>query len=184
MLPEELAIRTGRRQLRRDVLLDRPGRRHHRRPRSDGGGRTACSAKSTGGFTYQDADLHAKSDFHVVDTLFSSLALVGQDPSFVTDDRFKVLVPPNFLAGLTANRPRLPQATPRPTRQGGAPESAQGVGGRRAAGAGGRTRRWWPRESPLHTGLRAGATASVQPAGPAGRHRQCGTDELRGPRTS
>ena len=59
-------------------------------------------SKSVGGFTYQDAyDLHAKSDFRLVDTLFSSLALVGQDASMVGDDRYRLLIPPNFLAGLT-----------------------------------------------------------------------------------
>ncbi|MFH0129848.1 amidohydrolase family protein [Variovorax sp. VaC1] len=59
-------------------------------------------SKSVGGFTYQDAyDLHAKADFHLVDTLFSSLALVGQDASMTTDDRFNLLIPPNFLTGLT-----------------------------------------------------------------------------------
>ncbi|MDB5999040.1 MAG: hypothetical protein JWP52_739, partial [Rhizobacter sp.] len=60
-------------------------------------------SKSVGGFTYQDAyDLHAKSDFHVVDTLFSSLALVGQDPSVLSGERFTLLVPPNFVAGLNS----------------------------------------------------------------------------------
>ncbi|KQP23286.1 amidohydrolase family protein [Pseudorhodoferax sp. Leaf267] len=58
-------------------------------------------SKSVGGFTYQDAyDLHAKSDFHVVDTLFSSLALVGQDPALIAGERMALLVPPNFIAGL------------------------------------------------------------------------------------
>nr|MBA3776692.1 amidohydrolase [Betaproteobacteria bacterium] len=59
-------------------------------------------SKSTNGVTYQDAyDLHAQSDFHVVDTLFSSVgALVGQDPSLIADERFSVLVPPNFLTSL------------------------------------------------------------------------------------
>jgi Tol biopolymer transport system component len=60
-------------------------------------------SKSVGGFTYQDAyDLHAKADFHLVDTLFTSLALVGKDASMTTDDRFNLLIPPNFLAGLTS----------------------------------------------------------------------------------
>ena len=58
-------------------------------------------SKSVGGFTYQDAyDLHAQSDFHVVDTLFSSLALVGADPAFTSDRRFDLLTPPNFVEGL------------------------------------------------------------------------------------
>ncbi|MFN6994817.1 MAG: amidohydrolase family protein [Aquincola tertiaricarbonis] len=60
-------------------------------------------AKSLNGITYQDAfDLHAKADFHVVDTLFSSMALVGQDPSVLLGERFALLVPPNFVAGLLA----------------------------------------------------------------------------------
>lgn len=65
-------------------------------------------SKSVGGITYQDAaDLHAKADMHNIDTLFSSLALVGADPAFVNDARFAALVPPNFVAGL--------KATPAPT---------------------------------------------------------------------
>ena len=58
-------------------------------------------AKSFGALvTYQDAsDLHAKGDFHLIDTLFSAGALSAQDPSILTDQRF-VLVPPNFIAGL------------------------------------------------------------------------------------
>ncbi len=59
-------------------------------------------SKSVGGFTYQDAyDLHAKADFRLVDTLFSSLALVGQDAAMTSDERFKLLIPPNFLTGLS-----------------------------------------------------------------------------------
>ncbi|HEV2610823.1 MAG TPA: amidohydrolase family protein [Noviherbaspirillum sp.] len=63
-------------------------------------------SKSVGGYTYQDAvDLHAKSDFRLVDTLFSSTALVGQDPGLIAGDRF-LLVPPNFVTGLqTAQAP-------------------------------------------------------------------------------
>lgn len=58
-------------------------------------------SKSVGGVSYQDAvDMHAKTDFHVVDTLFSSLALVGQDPSLIAGERMSLLVPPNFVAGL------------------------------------------------------------------------------------
>ena len=57
-------------------------------------------SKSINALTYQDAfDLHAKGDFHNIDTLFSSLALVGQDPAFINDERFRVLVP-NFITGL------------------------------------------------------------------------------------
>lgn len=60
-------------------------------------------SKSVGGISYQDAvDMHAKTDFHVVDTLFSSLALVGQDPSLIAGERMSLLVPPNFVAGLQA----------------------------------------------------------------------------------
>lgn len=58
-------------------------------------------SKSVGGFSYQDAyDLHAKSDFRVVDTLFSSLTLVGQDPALIAGERMTLLVPPNFVNGL------------------------------------------------------------------------------------
>jgi Tol biopolymer transport system component len=68
-------------------------------------------SKSVGGFTYQDAyDLHAKADFHLVDTLFSSLALVGQDPLMTSDDRFKLLIPPNFLTGLRGTATPTPAA--------------------------------------------------------------------------
>ena len=64
-------------------------------------------AKSVGGgIAYQDAvDLHAKSNFHVVDTLFSSLALTGADPAFIADERFKYLIPPNFIDGLKNTQP-------------------------------------------------------------------------------
>ncbi|MEC4720023.1 amidohydrolase family protein [Noviherbaspirillum sp. CPCC 100848] len=58
-------------------------------------------SKSVGGFTYQDAvDMHAKTDFRLVDTLFSSMALVGEDPTLLTGERFSLLVPPNFISGL------------------------------------------------------------------------------------
>jgi Tol biopolymer transport system component len=57
-------------------------------------------SKSVGGITYQDAaDMHAKADFHLIDTLFSALALSSQDPTILSSNRF-VLVPPNFVAGL------------------------------------------------------------------------------------
>lgn len=66
-------------------------------------------SKSVGGFSYQDAvDMHAKTDFHVVDTLFSSLALVGQDPSLIAGERMSLLVPPNFVAGLQATASPTP----------------------------------------------------------------------------
>lgn len=60
-------------------------------------------AKSANGaLTYQDAvAVHSQADFHVIDTLFSAMALVGQDPTIITGDRFDYLVPPNFLTGLT-----------------------------------------------------------------------------------
>ena len=58
-------------------------------------------SKSVGGFTYQDAyDLHAKSGFHVVDTLFSSPVLAGQDPTLIAGDRVDFLMPPNFVDSL------------------------------------------------------------------------------------
>jgi hypothetical protein len=57
-------------------------------------------SKSAAAITYQDAyDLHGKGGFHLIDTLFSALALAGQDPGIVTDRRF-ILVPPNFVTGL------------------------------------------------------------------------------------
>jgi imidazolonepropionase-like amidohydrolase len=57
-------------------------------------------SKSVGGITYQDAaDMHAKADFHLIDTLFSAGALSAQDPGIVSSNRF-VLVPPNFVNGL------------------------------------------------------------------------------------
>jgi hypothetical protein len=66
-------------------------------------------SKSVGGVSYQDAvDMHAKTDFHVVDTLFSSLALVGQDPSLIAGERMSLLVPPNFVAGLQATASPTP----------------------------------------------------------------------------
>ncbi|SNS51781.1 component of the Tol biopolymer transport system [Noviherbaspirillum humi] len=67
-------------------------------------------SKSVNGITYQDAyDLHAKGDFHLIDTLFSAQALAGQDASIVSDDRF-ILVPPNFVNGLqTATQPTAVQ---------------------------------------------------------------------------
>jgi hypothetical protein len=55
--------------------------------------------------TYQDAyDLYAKTDFHLIDTLFSAGALAGLDPGIVTDPRF-ILVPPNFVSGLQNAQP-------------------------------------------------------------------------------
>ncbi|NUZ04241.1 amidohydrolase family protein [Piscinibacter koreensis] len=65
-------------------------------------------SKSANLITYQDAyDLHAKAAFYNIDTIFSSTALVGADPSMTNDDRFRYLVPPNFVAGL--------QSTPAPS---------------------------------------------------------------------
>jgi hypothetical protein len=111
-------------------------------------------AKSVNGaISYQDAvDLHAKSDFHVIDTLFSSLALTGQDPAFTTGDRFNFLVSPNFLTGLSTTP--APNATTlanidRDARQ---PQKVQNAGGLVALGT----------DSPLvapgislHTNMRA-----------------------------
>jgi Tol biopolymer transport system component/imidazolonepropionase-like amidohydrolase len=112
-------------------------------------------SKSTNGITYQDAyDLHAKSDFHNVDTLFSSTALVGQDPAFLSDDRFRWLVPPNFIAGLQGTA--APNEATLATIRRDAEQSAkvQRAGGLLALGT----------DSPLvtpgialHTGIRAGA---------------------------
>jgi hypothetical protein len=114
-------------------------------------------SKSINGLTYQDAaDLHAKGDFHNIDTLFSSLALVGQDPAFVTDERFQVLVPPNFIAGLQATT--APSAATLQTIKRDAEQSAkvQRAGALVALGT----------DSPLvtpgialHTGMRAGGLA-------------------------
>ena len=115
-------------------------------------------AKSApGAITYQDAyDLHAKSGFYTIDTLFSSLALVGQDSSMVTDDRFKLLVPPNFIAGL--QNTAAPSATVLANIKRDAEQSAkvQRAGGLLALGT----------DSPLvapgialHTNIRAGAMA-------------------------
>lgn len=58
------------------------------------------SKSAARGITYQDAyDTYGKGNFHLIDTLFSAVALAGQDPGIVTDPRF-VLVPPNFVSGL------------------------------------------------------------------------------------
>jgi imidazolonepropionase-like amidohydrolase len=105
--------------------------------------------------TYQDAyDLHAKSDFHVIDTLFSSLALVGQDPSLISGERMDLLVPPNFINGLRTT-PNPTQAT-LDTIKKDAEQSAkvQRAGGLLALGTD------TPLVAPgiaLHTNLRAGA---------------------------
>ncbi|HZF80294.1 MAG TPA: amidohydrolase family protein, partial [Rubrivivax sp.] len=62
-------------------------------------------AKSPGLISYQDAvALHSQSDFRLIDTLFSSTALVGADPGLYGGDRFQ-LIPPNFIAGLVATQP-------------------------------------------------------------------------------
>jgi Tol biopolymer transport system component len=58
--------------------------------------------------TYQDAyDTYGKGGFHLIDTLFSAVALAGLDPGIVTDPRF-ILVPPNFVAGLQNALPPTP----------------------------------------------------------------------------
>jgi hypothetical protein len=114
-------------------------------------------SKSTNGITYQDAyDLHAKSGFYNIDTLFSSTALVGQDPQFLNDDRFRLLVPPNFIQGLQNTQP--PTAATLATIKRDAEQSGkvQQAGGLVALGT----------DSPLvtpgialHTNLRAGGMA-------------------------
>lgn len=112
-------------------------------------------SKSINGLTYQDAvAMHSQADFHNIDTLFSSLALVGQDPGFVNDARFAALVPPNFVAGLTSTPDPLPatlETIDRDARQSG---KVQDAGALLALGT----------DSPLvapgialHTNLRAGA---------------------------
>lgn len=112
-------------------------------------------SKSINGLTYQDAvAMHAQADFHNIDTLFSSLALVGQDPGFVNDARFAALVPPNFVAGLTSTPDPLPatlETIDRDARQSG---KVQDAGALVALGT----------DSPLvapgialHANLRAGA---------------------------
>ncbi len=113
-------------------------------------------AKSANGLiSYQDAvDVHGKADFHNIDTLFSSLALVGQDPAFLADDRFRLLVPPNFIAGL--------QGTPAPTQAtlDGVIRDAAQSGKVQTAGALMALGTDTPLVTPgisLHTGLRAGA---------------------------
>lgn len=114
-------------------------------------------SKSINGITYQDAyDLHAKAGFNTIDTLFSSLALTGLDPAITSDERFRALVPPNFIAGLQGTA--APNATTLETIKRDAEQSAkvQRAGGLMALGT----------DSPLvapgiatHTNLRAGALA-------------------------
>ncbi len=114
-------------------------------------------SKSTNGITYQDAaDLHAKSGFNNVDTLFSSLALVGNDPAFTSDDRFRLLVPPNFIAGLQQTAAPTPEQLTGIQRDAEQSAKVQRAGGLLAIGT----------DSPLvapgialHTNLRAAATA-------------------------
>ena len=103
-------------------------------------------SKSINGLTYQDAaDLHAKSDFHNIDTLFSSLALVGQDSNFVTDERFQVLVPPNFLAGLQATA--APSTAVRSPASSATPSNRQRCSRSAAWSRSAPTRRWSRRAS-------------------------------------
>ena len=114
-------------------------------------------SKSTNGITYQDAwDLHAKADFHNVDTLFSSTALVGADPGFLADDRFRLLVPPNFIAGLQQTAAPTPAQLETIKRDAEQSAKLQRAGALVALGT----------DSPLvapgialHTNLRAGAMA-------------------------
>ena len=117
-------------------------------------------SKSTNGLTYQDAyDLHARSGFRVVDTLFSSVAaMVGQDPGLIGDERFDVLVPPNFIASLEAQAGTPPTPATLATVRRDAEQSGkvQAAGGLVALGT----------DSPLvapdialHANLRAGGLA-------------------------
>lgn len=115
-------------------------------------------AKSVNGLiAYQDtADVHGKADFHNVDTLFTSLSLVGQDASFVNDDRFRLLVPPNFVAGLLGTTAPAAATLAAIVRDAQQSAKVQTSGGLLALGT----------DSPLvtpgislHTGLRAGGTA-------------------------
>lgn len=111
-------------------------------------------AKSVNGLiSYQDAvQVHAGTDFHVIDTLFSSLALTGQDPSIITGDRFNFLVPPNFLVGLTNTANPTATTLGNIDRDARQAQKVQNAGGLVAVGT----------DSPLvapgialHTGLRA-----------------------------
>jgi Tol biopolymer transport system component len=79
------------------------------------GGNTHLSATQRMGYgwsksfgraiTYQDAaDLFAKGDFHLIDTLFSAGALSALDPTILSSARF-ILVPPNFIVGLQNAQP-------------------------------------------------------------------------------
>jgi Tol biopolymer transport system component len=108
--------------------------------------------------SYQDAiAVHAHSHFRVVDTLFSSLALVGADPALIADDRFKLLIPPHFMQALRHSPP--PSAATMDRIRHDAEQSAkvQRAGGLLAMGT----------DSPLvapgialHTNLRAAALVS------------------------
>lgn len=117
-------------------------------------------AKSPNLLTYQDAyTLHAASGFNVIDTLFSSVGpMVGLDPSLIGDDRFTLLVPPNFVAGLQAQAgtPPTPEALAGVKRDAVQSGKVQTAGGLVALGT----------DSPLvapgialHTNLRAGGLA-------------------------
>lgn len=117
-------------------------------------------AKSPNLITYQDATtLHAASGFNVIDTLFSSVGpMVGLDPGLIGDDRFTLLVPPNFVAGLQAQAgtPPTPAALAGARRDAVQSGKVQAAGGLLALGT----------DSPLvapgialHTNLRAGALA-------------------------
>lgn len=117
-------------------------------------------AKSPNLISYQDAyALHAGSDFHVIDTLFSSVGpMVGLDPGLIGDERFTLLVPPNFVASLQSQAATPPSAAVLDGVRRDATQSAkvQNAGGLLALGT----------DSPLvapgialHTNLRAGALA-------------------------
>lgn len=114
-------------------------------------------SKSVGGFTYQDAyDLHAKSGFNVVDTLFSSLSLSGQDPSLLAGERVTVLMPPGFVNGLLTRAAPTPAQVISAKKEADQSAKVAAAGGLLAIGT----------DSPLfapgvllHTGLRASGLA-------------------------
>lgn len=117
-------------------------------------------AKSPSLISYQDAyTLHAQSGFNVIDTLFSSVGpMVGLDPTLIGDERFTLLVPPNFVASLQSQASAPPSAAAVEGVRRDATQSAkvQNAGGLLALGT----------DSPLvapgialHTNLRGGALA-------------------------
>ena len=86
------------------------------------------------GITYQDAaEMHAKADFHLIDTLFSAGPLSGADPSIVSGERF-ILVPPNFIASLQSAGPPSAAALATVRRDAGQQAKVQAAGGLLANG--------------------------------------------------